>query len=136
MTVFYRGPNVRITHRTFEVGRPRRCCFAIRELWRVQVVVSGHGRPIPVIVGSSGLAGVAVVMVVTNGVGVALPLVIVLGVASLATAGTCLRVPARSYELRAVYRGEAVMLYATSNAQEFGQIRRGLLRALEQVTAR
>jgi hypothetical protein len=139
MTVFYRGPYARITHRTFEVERPPRRVFVIRELRHVYVVETGHCRPTSLIAGSSGLAGVAALMVATNGFDVAfpvmvLPLVVLLGVAALGMTGACLRAPARSYELRATYRGEPVLLYATSDDREFGQVKRGLLRALEQVT--
>jgi hypothetical protein len=134
MTVFYRGPNVRITHRTFEVLCPPRRLFALHELVRVYVVEIRHGRPTSLIAGSSGLAGVAVVMVTTNTLDVVFPMVVLLGVAALAMTGACLRAPVRSYELRAIYRGEVVVLYATSHNREFGQIRRGLLRALERIT--
>jgi hypothetical protein len=35
------------------------------------------------------------------------------------------------WELRAVYRGRPVLLYATTDVRAFGQIRRALVRALE-----
>jgi hypothetical protein len=39
------------------------------------------------------------------------------------------------YELRATYRGRPVQLYASRDAQTFGQVKRALLRALERAWA-
>lgn len=38
---------------------------------------------------------------------------------------------ARTWELRALYRGSTVCLYATNDKQTFGQVRRAMIRALE-----
>ena len=45
--------------------------------------------------------------------------------------GACWRLSPRVYELRAGYRGHRVLLYSSSDARTFGQVQRGLLRALE-----
>jgi hypothetical protein len=45
--------------------------------------------------------------------------------------GACSRLAPRTYELRAVYRSLDVQLYATADLTTFGQVRRGLVRALE-----
>jgi hypothetical protein len=39
-----------------------------------------------------------------------------------------------AYELRAYYRGVPTILYASSSRREFGQVRRGLMRAIEFIT--
>lgn len=136
MSVYYRGPCARITHVTFEVWCPFHRVFAVRDLRQVCVVEVHRGSMTPVTAGSSGLAGVAVVVVATEGLDVASPLALMGGIAllfaaALAVVGTCLRVRPGLYELRAVYRGVPVSLYATPDRQEFGQVRRALRRALE-----
>jgi hypothetical protein len=134
MTIFYRGPCIVITHRDFRVLRPCPRVFTIRELRRVHVVVLA-GATTPVAVGSSGMAGVAVVVAATGGLDLPMPLALVGGVllfAAAALAGACVRALSRQYELRAVYHGEPVLLFGTSDARTFGQVRRGLLRAIEQ----
>lgn len=39
----------------------------------------------------------------------------------------------RTYELRALHRGEPLRLFATADAREFGQVKRALQRAIEQL---
>jgi hypothetical protein len=133
MTVYYRGPCIVITHQDFRIFRPCPRVFPIRELRGVHVVVLDRSGA-SITVGSSGMAGVAVVVVATSGLDLPMPLALIGGavlfaVASLA--GECFRVSARRYELRAFCRSESVLLFGTSDLRTFGQVRRGLTRALE-----
>jgi hypothetical protein len=124
MTVFYRGPRALITHRTIEV-------------WYVHVIGASPTQVDRAIRGSSGLAGVVAVVLSTRWLAVPMPLVAlaVLVVAGVA-AGACLRVRTGPQELRAVYRGQMVSLFGSVDAREFGQVRRAVVRALENVTDR
>jgi hypothetical protein len=42
--------------------------------------------------------------------------------------------PAPRLQLLAIYHGDTVCLFSTTDAQAFGQVRRGLLRALDPIT--
>jgi hypothetical protein len=48
-----------------------------------------------------------------------------------AMTAACWRFNHPEYELRAIYHGESVRLYASRDARIFGQVRRALLRATE-----
>ncbi|GLI00418.1 DUF6232 family protein [Phytohabitans aurantiacus] len=133
MTVFYRGPCIVITHRDFRILRPHPRVFPIRDLRGVHVVVIDRSG-VSITVGSSGMAGVAVVVIATGGLDLPAPLALIGGVALFAVAtlaGECFRASARRYELRAVCRSEPVLLFATSDVRTFGQVKRGLIRALQ-----
>ncbi|MEJ3749364.1 DUF6232 family protein [Actinomycetes bacterium KLBMP 9797] len=135
MTVYYRGPCVLITHQVFRVLHPHPRVYAIRDLSDVYVVEERGPSPVPVTLGSSGLAGVAAVVVATSGLDLPAALALAGGASLLvagALAGACVRIRAHRYELRARHRGASVLLFATADQRAFGQVRRGLVRALEQ----
>lgn len=156
MTVFYRGPCVHITHEVFQVRGPYQRKFAIRELSQVYVVQrtvqSGQtdrtaDRAV-VHVQSAGLAGVAAVLAAVAAIGgpvldepsmslTALGVLALIGVVlalSWAASGTCLWIrPTRVLQLWAVYHGQHVCLFESTNAQTFGQVKRALVRAVEQL---
>jgi hypothetical protein len=135
MAVFYRGPCARITSRTFEVWHPQHRVFAIRELSYVHVVETPSIRGVPATVGSSTLASMVAVVLSTRWLDVPAPFVaLALVVALVVAAGACLRVRSSDHELRAVYRGQMVSLFGSSDAREFGQVRRALVRSMENVT--
>lgn len=135
MTVFYRGPCVRITYRAFEVWRPQYRVFIIRELRHVHSVEVPPPPVVPAAVGSSGLASVIAIVFTTRWLDVPAPLVLMIFVvAVVAATGACLRVRKGSYELRAVYRGQMVSMFETTDVQTFGQVKRALVRAIENVT--
>jgi hypothetical protein len=110
--------------------------FAIRQLSYVHIIEAAATlRVRPAAAGSSGLASVIAVAWTTAWLDVpailaALTLVLVVVVA----AGACVLVRAGAKELRAVYRGQMVSLFSSLEAQEFGQVRRALVRAIENVT--
>jgi hypothetical protein len=137
MTVFYRGPRALITDQTFEVWCPQCCVFAIRELSHVWVVEALPVRLTPVTVGSSGLAGSMAVVVSTGWSDV--PILMAVGMliaAAVVAVGSCLRVHPGRQELWAVYRGQVVSMFDSTDSREFGQVRRALARAIEYVTDR
>ncbi len=132
MVTFYRGPSALITHQAFEVWCPYRQRFAIAELYDVHVV---RGGPDPLAVGTTRVAGVSALVAAaclpflhtTTSWLVALAFVAVPGVFS----GACWRLYRPEYELRATYRGYQVQLYRSRDLRMFGQVKRGLIRALE-----
>lgn len=152
MTVFYRGPCVHITHEVFQVRGPYQRKFAIRELSQVYVVQravqSGQTNRAVTHVRSAGLAGVAAVLAAVAAIGgpvldepsmslTALGVLALIGVVialSWAASGTCLWIrPTRVLQLWAVYHGQHVCLFESTNAQAFGQVKRALVRAVEHL---
>lgn len=138
MTIFYRGHCVRITHKVIEVWCPIHQSFAIRDLSHVQVAEWATNPPMidAVRIGSTGAAGATAVAV---GVGwPALDTSPLLALAALgllalsvAVSGACWQVRRTQYELVAVCHDRPVLLYRSSNARVFGQVKRALLRAIE-----
>jgi hypothetical protein len=144
MTIFYRGPCVRITHKVFETLCPTYQAFALRDIFFVEVVERAAEPASPVSTlrtGSSGVAGATAVVVAlgwTQGWStfdrpVAALATISLLVVSVAVAGACWRIRPVELELAAIYRDQPVSLYRTTDAQTFGQVSRALVRALENL---
>lgn len=143
MTIFYRGPCVQITHEVFETRCPVYQSFYLGDLWWVRVIEREAEPPAAVSsakIGSTSVAGATAVIVAlgwTQGwAAFDQPVVglgtIVLLVVSVAVSGACLRVRPVELELAAVYRDQPVCLFRSTDGQTFGQVRRALLRALEQ----
>lgn len=140
MTLFYIGPHVCITHEVFQVRWPSYRSFEIRDLTNVHVV---RDETDPVAVGahqirvaSTWLAGTAAVAAAIGWPVLHSPTVSMLAfmtlAVSLVVSGVCWRVRAVPYALHATYRGELVRLCSIPDARTFGQVKRGLVRALEQ----
>jgi hypothetical protein len=144
MTIFYRGRCARITHEVFEVWCPAYRVYELRGLHQVQVVEQPTD-PAPLLrgarIGSTSVAGAAAVagaigwaegwQALESPVGVVA--IVILFVAVGTACATCWRASPAEQELVAVYRGRPVTLYRSPNGTEFGQVRRGLLRALQHV---
>lgn len=128
MTVFYRGPRA-LNHESDVVPH---CVFAIRELSHVPVVEALPSRVTPVTVGFSGLAGSVAVAMSTGRSDLPAMAVGMQITAAVVTRGTCRRVRPGRQPLLAVYRGQI----DSTGAREFGQVRRGLMGAMENVTDR
>jgi Family of unknown function (DUF6232) len=132
MIIYYRGPSALITDRAFEVWCPYRQRFAISELHDVHVV---RGGPDPLAVGTTRVAGVSAVVVAAlwpflhspASWVVTLTFVVVPG----AVSGACWRLNRPDWELRATYRGYQVQLFRSRDPRIFGQVKRGLMRAME-----
>jgi len=132
MTVYYRGPNVLITHEVFQVMSPQPRTFSIREL-RGVCVVEGGRRPwiaVPAWFGSALVAATAVALPVALVSPHVFVIVLVLAAASVISVA-CLRDSSAPYELRALHRGQEVTLYRCRDLQTFGQVRRALQRSIE-----
>jgi len=132
MPVFYRGPGAVITHKVIEVPWLCRRTFALDDLDWVQATREG---PDPETsrtraFGASVMASVLVTVPMVSRASVVLAVVV--GAASLVSAGACLRVrPVVHYQLRAQCRGEVVTLLDTVDRAEFYQVCRALRRAEE-----
>lgn len=142
MTVFYRGPCVRITHEVFETRCPRYRSYCIADL-RAVAVLELTADPPPAVasarVGSTGMAGAVAVAIAigqtegweaTHASPTMLGLIVLL-IASLVTSGACWLVRPVEQELVAEYHGVPVSLFRTADPRAFGQVRRALLRAIE-----
>jgi hypothetical protein len=134
MVTYYRGPTVRVTHEVFEVWSPRPQRYAIADLRDVHVV---RGRPDPLALASAAATGV-----VLAGVAASWPFLHSAGAWLVATAliavpaamgGACWRINPPEWALRATYRSYQVELFRCPDARVFGQVRRALMRALEEV---
>jgi hypothetical protein len=144
MTIFYRGPCVRITHKVFQTRCPTYRSFLLANLRRVQVVERSADSAAAIRSAGVGSAGVAGALAVIAGFGhaagveafdspVAMLGMVLLFIVSAAVSGACLATHQAEHELVAVYHGQRVTLYKSTNLQEFGQIRRALARALQQL---
>ncbi|MFI1988689.1 DUF6232 family protein [Actinoplanes sp. NPDC020271] len=132
MPVFYRGPRALITHRVIEVPSRARQAFALRQLSRIQAVEEGQDSD-ATRYRAVGVSAVFTVIGVVPVLGRAsVPLAAVVALALVVCAGACLRVRPRSaYRLLALVGGQLVILVETEDRQEFDQIVRGLIRALD-----
>jgi hypothetical protein len=132
MRTYYRGPEVLITDQVFAVLAPYPVAFRIDELYNARVL---RGELHPARVFTAHAAGGSIVVVAASwplihspaGCLAALVFVVTPSVIS----GACFRLTPRTYELRATYRSLDVQLYASADLTTFGQVRRGLMRALE-----
>ncbi|HZN17251.1 MAG TPA: DUF6232 family protein [Micromonosporaceae bacterium] len=143
MTLYYTGPFACITHEVFQVRGLSYRSFAIRDLTNVHAVQEKAGLDAvgahQIRVGSTWLAGVAAVAVALGWPVLHSPVVSALAfvvlATSLAVSAACWRVRTHPYALRATYRGELTTLFRTADVRTFGQVKRALVRAMEQVPA-
>jgi hypothetical protein len=144
MTIFYRGHGVRITHEVFEVLCPTHQSFALRDLSYLRVGEQAAEAPPAVSVARTGSTGVAGATALAAAVGwaegwqafdspavVAATLTVL--VASAVVSGACWRLRKAEQELLAVHHGTQVSLYRSADATTFAQVKRGLVRAIEQL---
>lgn len=149
MTVFYQGPCARVTHEVFETRSPHHRRFMIRDIRHLYLASRARdpneSDRAQIRTGSAGVASVAAVAAAVGWpalsatsmpsiatAGLATALIVV--AASALTFAACLRAPsARVHELWAVYQGRMVCLFNTTDERTFGQVRRALVRAIEQI---
>jgi hypothetical protein len=133
MTIFYWGREVLITHDLFVLRNPMYQEFKINELEQVHVV-RGDLHPMQVML-TNVAAGVFVVDAVTWRMFESLPgrfaAAVILAACVVLSVACAVRAP-RVHELRASYQGYLVRLYESPDRQTFGQVSRGLVRALEK----
>jgi Family of unknown function (DUF6232) len=141
VTIFYRGPCVHITHKVFEVRCPTVRTYLIAELLDVYIVVDTPASISSARVGSTGMAGAVAVAIALGHAGGWQALetptttlgMVALFIVSLAVSGACWWVNPVEQELVAVYRGQLVTLHRSADPEEFGQVKRGLMRAIERL---
>jgi len=132
MPTYYRGPDVLITHKVFVVWEPQPQAFRINEL-RDVYRVRGDLHPVRMI--TAHVAGAAIVVAAASWPFLTSPAEYIAAVVFVATpslaSGTAWRLRPRAYELRATYRQLDVLLYSSTDVRTFGQVTRGLIRALD-----
>lgn len=133
MLEFYRGSRARITTDYFEVRGLTVRRYALARLNSVRMARSAsHETGERPVLGVSALVGGLLVVPV---VGPVSRLLAVLMVAGLVLQSLVLLWPRRvRWQLVAVYQGEPVVLFASTNRLEFDQVCRGLQRCLEYRT--
>ena len=136
MVVYYRGPTALITERILEVWCPDRQRFAVADLYDVHVVRGGAD---PLAVRAARIAAAAAVLVASLWPLLRAPAAFAVAGSVVSASGgvavVCWRLARPDLELRATYRGYQVQLFRTRDAQQFGQVRRALVRALEAQVA-
>jgi hypothetical protein len=141
MTLFYRGPQARITHEVFESRCPSHQSYLIYELEYVHTVQEQPVRvlvaSVPFRVCSTGMAGLSVALATTGWPILDRPSLTLVALAVLATSSAVSTVAwtarRRPFELRAVHRGQLVCIFQTTDRRTFGQVTRALLRVLERI---
>jgi hypothetical protein len=132
MTIYYQGNAVVITHEVFLIALPEPTRYQLSELDDV-VIVRRDRSAFRVVIAFIAVGAISVVLATLPKASSALVLgsgVMLLGVSAVII-GACWRLSPRVYELQADYRGQRILLYSSSDARTFGQVRRALLRALE-----
>jgi hypothetical protein len=130
MTIFYRSNELVIDNEAMvELLSAQR--FALRDLSRVSITRRDDDQSrrlaTPALVGALVVAATGTYVGSPAGwLATAMAVVMLVGVGGVAR---LLRRP--RWQLLAVYRGTDVCLLSTTDARTFGQVRRGLLRALE-----
>ncbi len=150
MTVFYQGPLALITHEVFEAYSPRYRSFVLRDIGHLYQADRSNSAEAPqdraqIRAGSAGLAGATAVVAAIGWpilhstsmpafAALVLTVTLIAALASSLAFAACVWVrPTRVRELWAVYRGEMTCLFNTTDERVFGQVRRALVRAMEQI---
>ncbi|MEV6489348.1 DUF6232 family protein [Actinoplanes sp. NPDC051633] len=131
---YYRGPDAVVTSELFVWRTKPARIFVIRELGHVGITCGDPDRARPhtthAAAGSAALA-IAVWLIVDAPVLlVATCLAVALPVAAI---GAYWRLRPRLWRLHATYRGDDVVLYASTNGRVFNQVIRALRRAIEDL---
>ncbi|GIF75399.1 DUF6232 family protein [Asanoa siamensis] len=133
MPTYYPGPDVRITDTAFTVLGARSTRFHIKDLVD-PYVVRGNRHPAGVVTGRFAIAS-TVAGIVTWGLHDSLflhvAMLIAIAIPVLVT-GAFLRAAPRDYQLWAVHGSAEVCLYSSTHPTRFGQVRRALVRAVEE----
>jgi hypothetical protein len=144
MTIYYLGPTARITDQVFESRWPIQRSFHLSELYcphtfrdsAIDVMAaSTHVR-----VCSSGTFALSVTVTAAGWPVFNVPVATVGGLLAAVIAGLSLAASRwarrQPLEVRAIYQGQLVCLYITTDRSTLRRVRRGLLRALEQYDER
>jgi hypothetical protein len=132
MTVFYRSQELLISRDAFvPLFSPYR--FALADLSRVQVVrgASAHGTGRTATHAAVGALAVVAAAgpLVDAPQGWAVAVVALIG--AIVVAGTSHALKRQRWQLQADHNGATILLYSTTDARTFGQVKRAMVRALE-----
>ncbi len=131
MLVFYRGPRALITQQFFEAEQLGRLQFAVKELTEVHVVqLEPEGGPADRLFGLSPLLA-ALLVVPIVGPGSKLAVGVAAGVVVIGSVMNARRRSPAGWCLVATCHQQTVTLFDSADQTEFGQVSRGLRRALE-----
>jgi hypothetical protein len=132
MRIYYQGPEVVVTSDYFIRRGAQPNTFVIRDLR--DVCIAGDEAGGLGVIGYSAAAALIAAFVIYE-VGNPWYALAFLGVSAVAVGCVAVRRGhrPRRHELRADYRGERVALYASSDPRVFNQVRRALLRAVENL---
>jgi uncharacterized protein DUF6232 len=127
-TVYHPGPRIVVTSRRIETTGGR---FLVRDLDEFRCVYQGHpGRRIAMICAGVELAVAVIAAALAGAASIAIA-----GLVVAAVMGATIRAVGRGKPgwmvLLAEHRGHPVALFSSQNRQEFEQIRRAVLRAVE-----
>jgi len=129
---YYRGPDAVVTDKLFVWHTTPTKGFAVRDLQNVGLVRADAD---PDRNYTAQLGAGAVIVVVAAWLMLDAPTVFAVAFLAVAVpvllAATLWRMPPRRWELRATYRGQTVLLYASCDTRVFNQIARALRRAVE-----
>jgi hypothetical protein len=132
MRTYYRSHDALVTDECFVWRTSPPKTFRIRELHDVGLV---RGDLDPLRPASAHVAGGALVLVAVSWPMLDTPAAYVVAFVGLAIPATvtaaCWRMRPRCWELRATYRDQVVVLYASADPVAFGKVTRSLRRALE-----
>jgi len=140
MTQFYRGPDVVITQDLFVSKQPTYQRFAMGDLRSVRVVRASTletvGASTPVWVCSGSLGSVGAFALLTGDTAISVPsvptIVLIMATAVGLVTAAVRSLRSRPFELWALYRGEFVCLYRSTDRLRFGQVTRATRRVLER----
>jgi hypothetical protein len=140
LTLYYFGPCARITHDVFEMRGANHGLFPIRDLALIHIIRAPRGqatRSRLALAGSAALILAATAVAAAASGLIASPVWAAVGILLCATSCAVVagywRNGEKPFELRATYRGRLVCLLKTSDKRMLGQVRRGLLRAVESI---
>lgn len=133
MVTYYLGPSAHITERVFELRSvDRRLAYDIRDLRDVRC---GRSGPDATGIRYGGVCGAVLIVLTAAWPHLHSPQEWVVAATCAAVPGAlsavCLATRPPLWTLHARYRGHRVLLYASRDVQQFNQVKRGLLRALE-----
>jgi hypothetical protein len=130
---YYEGPYAVVTSDVFRVRCPYHHEFAVTELRDVGVVRGGLDS---LSVGTTCLAGGSLVVFTASWPFIHTPVgwlgAVVFATTPWVVSVSCWRLRRPEQELWATYRHQRVQLFTCRNERVFGQVRRALLRALEE----
>lgn len=130
MRTYYRGPDAVVTGTVF-AGRDAAQPYAIRDLRNVHISRAERFEPSAAHVAAGLLIISATAVPVWHASPLSALALAAFGMPALALGALLWRMRPQTWELRATYRGAAVVLFYSSDERVFNQVTRALRRAIE-----